>query len=78
MARKEVTSETYLVAGEAEDDKALLLVLVVQALETLVLRCETAAQHDETDNARKNGDGAYHFDATFTMRTTLPLSCSKS
>lgn len=41
-------SETYLVAGEAENDKAFLLVLVVQALETLVLGRETAAQHGET------------------------------
>lgn len=32
----------YLVAGEADDDKVLVLVLVVQGLEAFILGCEAA------------------------------------
>ena len=38
---------TYLVAREAEDDKALILVLLVESLEALVLGCEAAARESE-------------------------------
>ena len=41
------TRGTYLVAREAEDDEAAVLVLLVESLEALILGCEAAAQEGE-------------------------------
>ena len=69
----------YLVAGEAEDDEALILVLLVESLEALILGCEAAVREGERKQLDiQSSTAAHHLDATFTMRTTLPLSCSKS
>lgn len=81
-----------LVAREAEDDEALLLVLVVQRLQALVLRREPAVQACGSACGRRVGrvrlrrrggegrqgreDCTYHLEATLTMRTTLPLRSS--
>ena len=68
---------THLIAGEPEDHEALVLVLLVQRLQALVLRSETTGGGLSDLRSTQAGAQTHHFDATFTISTTLPFRSAK-
>lgn len=63
---------TELVAGKADHDQTAVLVILVQFLQSLVLRSE-ATKSEESGSNVACLDVTNHFEAVLTIKTTLPL-----
>ena len=66
-----------LVAGKADHDQTAVLVILVQFLQSLVLRSE-ATKFEKSGSHVAYLDVTNHFEAVLTIKTTLPLKSACS